>query len=158
MTRARDLAVRCAPWRTVAASLVALVLGCSNQPPTYPVSGRVAFGDGEPVDSGTIEFRSVELGLNARGKIGRDGSYKLTTFRPHDGAVVGEHRVIVAQHLVVETARPVEYGGTGHAHTPHRVVDRRYASYRDSPLACCVSDQRDNVINLAVESPSEEKP
>ena len=140
------------------ATYIGLVVGCSNLPPTYTVSGRVAFGDGAPVDSGTIEFRSVEHGLNARGKISPDGAYELTTFRPGDGAVAGEHQVIVVQHLVVETARPVQHGGTGHAHKPHRVVDRHYASYQDTPLACSVSSQADNVINLEVESPPKETP
>ena len=146
----------------LAACLVAgqaiLTAGCSNQPPTYPVSGQVTFSDGEPVDSGTIEYRSDELGLNARGKISSDGSYQLTTFRPGDGAVAGDHKVVIVQHIVVETPRPVEHGGSGHAHKPHRAVDRSFANYRETPLVGSVSDRDENVIDLVVESRSESMP
>lgn len=138
------------------AALLAFFLGCSNQPPTYPVVGRVTFSDGEPVNSGTVEFLSAEHDLNARGKIKSDGSYVLSTFRPNDGAVAGRHRIIVVQHIIVETARPVKHGGSGHAHKPHRVVDRRYASYRNSTLSSLVSDRGSNVIDLEVESPPQE--
>jgi hypothetical protein len=68
--------------------------GCEpSYPETAPVSGKVTLG-GEPVSGGEIQFFPDE-GIMATGRIESDGTYRLTTFQPDDGAVIGEHRVAV---------------------------------------------------------------
>ena len=69
----------CALGRWILAGcLLGQALGCSSDRlPTYPVTGRVVFTNGDPVKTGLIEFRSVEHGLNARADIARDGSFRL---------------------------------------------------------------------------------
>ena len=70
--------------------------GCgANGPQVQPVSGDVVFQDGVALQGGLIEFSTVEPPMTAQGKIGPDGKFRLTTVREGDGAVAGEHRVIV---------------------------------------------------------------
>ena len=57
-----------------------------------PVKGSVLF-KGKPLAGGSIRFEPVDGGREAAGAIGPDGSFSLSTFQNHDGAVVGLHRV-----------------------------------------------------------------
>jgi hypothetical protein len=106
--------------RAVGATLgLAVVLGCGDDTglgKRYPVSGSVTY-KGEPVKAGRITFipASKENQREASGTI-QDGSYKLTTASPDDGALPGEYKVtVVSQQVddtkVVETI--TKYGGGG---------------------------------------------
>jgi hypothetical protein len=57
------------------------------------VSG-VVYLDDKPLATGTVQFYPQQ-GQPARGLIGADGSYSLTTYVPDDGALLGHHRVTV---------------------------------------------------------------
>ncbi|MBM4004576.1 MAG: carboxypeptidase regulatory-like domain-containing protein [Planctomycetes bacterium] len=107
--------------------LLLSLTGCSNPLRTYPVSGKVVFDDGSPVRVGTIEFKSMDHQVQARGTIERDGSYHLTTFQENDGAVAGRHRVVVVQMIVVEDAPGIKVGKRG-------VVHPKFNSYSTSGL------------------------
>jgi hypothetical protein len=143
-------------WILVAG--IALILaglpGCSPSWKTYPVQGRVTFPDGTPLTHGTVEFESQNpsaKGLNARGEIKRDGSYRLTTFKDGDGAIEGAHRVIVVvppQFLSQNMAGP----------PPRLVIDPRFQSYASSGLTCTIVPG-DNNYPIRVEKPAgESKP
>ena len=76
-----------------------MIAGCgggSDQKPTAKVKGKVTF-NGQPVVGGNITFSPVAVGKDpgksGSGTIGADGSYTMTTYEQHDGAVVGKHRV-----------------------------------------------------------------
>ena len=95
--------MRCVVSMTYAvlfAWIVVAAAGCGSAPaPTFPVEGTVTL-NGQPVQSGTVLFHSVEKtangqGYTARGNIDHGGHYRLTTFSPNDGAVAGQHRVAV---------------------------------------------------------------
>jgi hypothetical protein len=62
------------------------------------VSGKVAFDDGAPVTGGMLVFESKdkEPAVTARAEIQPDGSYRLGTHKPGDGAPAGVYRVLVA--------------------------------------------------------------
>ena len=73
-----------------------IVAGCQEPPPTletHRVTGMVQFRNGDPVQSGTIDFRSQRdqrLSMNA--EITEDGSFELTTLHENQnlpGAVAG---------------------------------------------------------------------
>lgn len=78
----------------VLASLALSVAGCGpSYPTTHPVSGTITY-QGQPVPQGTIVFYPEE-GRAAMSNIEADGSYRLTTFRPGDGALPGRHTVTI---------------------------------------------------------------
>jgi len=59
-----------------------------------PVKGVVLY-DGKPLSEGGVQFYPVGVGPMAAGRISKDGSFELTTANPGDGALVGEHIVVV---------------------------------------------------------------
>ncbi len=81
--------------------LALFVAGCGTR--TYPVEGVVQFAGGKPATvlaGGCVEFEALEgdegiKGVNARGDIQPDGSFRLKTARLGEGTVEGKHRAIV---------------------------------------------------------------
>lgn len=76
------------------------VLGCGadSGPPRAPVTGTVTH-DGSPVSGGSITFAPIgseqtEAGKPATGVVQSDGTFKLGTYKPGDGAVIGKHRIL----------------------------------------------------------------
>jgi hypothetical protein len=67
--------------------------------PTFPVAGKVLLPDGKPAEHATVVFhpvRAVGDGVvKPRGKVGPDGTFRLTTYDGDDGAPAGEYRVTV---------------------------------------------------------------
>jgi hypothetical protein len=75
--------------------------GCgSTAYETAPVHGKVAI-DGKPLFQGKVRFAPIAKGENTQvgkpafGDIQSDGTYRLTTFKADDGAVVGDHWVTI---------------------------------------------------------------
>ena len=65
-------------------------------PKVYPVKGKVLLANGEPVSGGIITFHpKTNLGAEASGEIGPDGSFQLTTIVKNDGALPGSYTVSV---------------------------------------------------------------
>ncbi len=87
---------------------------------------------------GTIETKSRDLGINARGKINSDGTFQLSTFNPMDGAVVGTHDCVVVQLVLAE-----ELTTTG---STFGVVDPKHNSYASSGLTIDVRPENNEVI------------
>jgi hypothetical protein len=106
---------------TVAAGVGAA--GCTGGANTpYPVRGTV-YLDGQPATElagGTVTFNSSELQKSASGPIEADGTYRLGSLKPGDGAVPGKYRVTVSPAEVPEggergrrrpAAKPVSFKG-----------------------------------------------
>jgi hypothetical protein len=68
--------------------------GSGDQAKTASVTGMVLY-KGEPVPMGTVMFTPVAGGPPATGEIQSDGSFVMQTYVAGDGAVIGEHSVIV---------------------------------------------------------------
>ena len=81
--------------RYLCAALPAVfLLGCSGSGfDIAPVSGTVTL-NGRPVTQGMVIF-TPEAGPQAAGQLGPGGRYTLTTLKPDDGAIVGEHSVAI---------------------------------------------------------------
>ena len=126
------------------------IVGCSaGHLPTYPTSGSVRFEDGDPVRLGTIEFYHPEHDVTARGTIDRNGRYELSTFQVNDGAIAGEHQVVVIQMLMPNPVVKRSPADASREHHHGRHVDKAYAGYATSSLTCNV-EQGDNVRNFTV--------
>jgi len=69
--------------------------GCGpTNPQTFPASGKVTYRDAT-LQSGEVRFMPEGGGQPASGKIQADGTFKLGTFAPDDGALPGKYKVLV---------------------------------------------------------------
>ena len=123
------------------ALLLILVCGCDKGLKTYPVSGTVHFSDGTPLEGGTIVFHSVESQVQARGNVLEDGTFRVGTESPRDGAVAGSHRVVIRA------------SWRGPSTPPERPVHSKYRSVSTTDLEYDVKTGR-NKFEIVVE-PSE---
>jgi hypothetical protein len=129
-----------------------LLIGCSNQLPTYPVRGRVEFAHaGGPVRLGTVELKSLEHGINARGEIEENGSFTLTTFKAGDGAVAGKHACVVVQFVMTEELTSQRGSLVG-------VIDPKYNSYTTSGLEIEIEPGKQNDIVITVDGILKKQP
>ncbi|MCI0455903.1 MAG: hypothetical protein L0Z62_02845 [Gemmataceae bacterium] len=80
----------------VAALLLSAIAGCGSG--LHPVRGKVTLDDGKPLTKGLVIFegKQGEKTVMARGVIQTDGSYRLSTHTPGDGAPPGKYRVLIA--------------------------------------------------------------
>ena len=127
------------------------LLGCGGSPATFPAGGRVTYADGAPLDGGAVEFRSLESKprVGARGVIQPDGTFRLTTYLPDDGAVPGNH-----QALVVPQRPPgdrwEELRSSGQIQTIHS----KYQRFDSSGLEFTVTpNPEENDFQIVVERP-----
>ena len=80
------------------------LLGCSgSNPSTYPLSGSVTL-DGEPLEGAAIMLKPVDGGSNGYGVTDAAGHFEITTYRQGDGALPGDHQVIVSLKKTVQPA------------------------------------------------------
>ena len=71
-----------------------LLLGCKSELELVPVRGQVLFR-GKPLEFGSVMFQPAGSGPLARGTIGPDGTFVLSTESPADGVRPGPCRVRV---------------------------------------------------------------
>jgi hypothetical protein len=84
-----------APWILLLA-LSAGLAGCGGQGKPVKVEGVVTL-DGKPFPGATVTFFPAEgNGRSASGLSEEDGSFRLTTFKPDDGALPGEYKITVS--------------------------------------------------------------
>lgn len=80
------------------------LLGCSNH---VQLSGRVTYSDDKtPLEAGTVIFQTETF--FARGDIGADGKYILSTQKTNDGLPPGKYQVFVNSAYRYEASSGVE--------------------------------------------------
>jgi hypothetical protein len=87
------------PWVCVCVATLLLAPGCgkSDRPVMGSVEGVVTYA-GQPLAGATVSFIPETAGDRAAGGTTDDsGRYRLTTFDPNDGAIVGKYRVTVTK-------------------------------------------------------------
>jgi hypothetical protein len=133
----------------LAGLLPLLLAGCGSRSlPTYRAGGKVVFPDGKPLGGGWVWFESVQGAQipGSRGQIQLDGSFQLTTYRPNDGAVEGEHRALV-------TPPPPE-GGLKQLKLVTMLINPRFSQFETSGLKFAVTrDPARNQFTIEVERP-----
>jgi hypothetical protein len=120
--------------------IVLATLGCSSSGP--PPSGIVRFDDGQPVQSGSVEFRSLDSGERYAGRIASDGSFELQDKDGKPSLPPGEYEAVVVQIVITE-----DLAAESHEHG--RTVPRQYADYYTSDLR--IANQADRTAPLVVE-------
>lgn len=89
------MAVSCRLRIRLALAVALAASGCGRRlPPTAPVSGTITI-QGRAVAGAAVSFVNDSAPRFAIGRTDAEGRYTLTTFTPGDGAVLGEHRVVV---------------------------------------------------------------
>ena len=125
--------------------LMALLMlpGCGkdNRPERFPVTGTVKLNDGRPLVGGTVVFRSVETGQRSRARVESDGTYHLSTFERHDGALAGKHQVLVLP-LIDRIDGP-----------PSMPVHRKLQRFETSELEFEVTAEGSNAFDIEVFPP-----
>ncbi len=81
-----------------AALLLLTTGGCGESRPTpYPATVTITYAATKPVPGAQVVLMSAEGNVSVRGSAREDGSCSLTTYQPNDGALLGKHKVLVAQ-------------------------------------------------------------
>lgn len=130
-------------WATLA--LTAFLGGCGSG--IYPVEGKVVWKDGKPATElagSSVIFDLPEKQTGAIGIIQPDGSFRLTTAQPNDGALAGDYKV-----MVVEAGRKPRGGPDPTELAPGR-MDSRFADPSTTDLTATVKPGV-NQITLTVE-------
>jgi len=93
-----------------------------------------------------VMLESISHNVAAGGRTNTVGEFVLTTYRPNDGAVVGEHRVRLDKPAITG------YDGNG---TPIEVamMPAEYADFATSGLTVTVSEKGKNEITFEVDPP-----
>ena len=124
---------------------LASFVGCSDgRLKAYPAKGKVVFKTGSPVHVGTVELKSREHGVQARGAIDKDGNFTLTTYVDGDGAIAGAHDCVVVQFVMTEELADFKPSAVG-------VVHPRFASYSTSGLSVEIKADQVNELKVEVE-------
>ena len=90
---------------------VALCSGCGPGADLAPVTGVVRI-DGQPYPDGKVIFNpvadpeSIVAGRSAVGRLDAEGRFELGTYRPADGALIGEHTVTLFRAADDSATRP----------------------------------------------------
>lgn len=120
--------------------IILMTIGCSTSGP--PSLGMVRFDDGQPVQSGSVEFRSLDNGQRFASRISSDGSFELQDQNGNRSFPPGDYEVVVVQIVLIEDL-------AAQAHEHGRTVPRQYADYYTSGLQ--FSNQGDRTDPIVVE-------
>jgi hypothetical protein len=118
-----------------------LLSGCGSG--LYPVEGQIFWKDGKPateLQRGYVVFDLPEKQTSARGTIQADGTFKLSTRTPDDGAFPGEYKV-----LVVEVGRKTLGGPDASAIAPG-AMDIKYSDPSTTDLRVTLEPKPNKVV------------
>jgi hypothetical protein len=110
---------------------------------TIPVHGKVVAADGSPVRGGQITFHPKDPTKGeARGSIGKDGSFELGTYGVKDGAMPGSYTVSV---------EPMVYDQQGNMRPdPSLRIPPRFADAKASGLTAEVQDGDQSELTIVL--------
>jgi hypothetical protein len=112
-----------------------------------PVDGQVVWKDGshaKELSGSLVTFQCDAKRSSATGVIQPDGSFKMMTLKPGDGAAIGEHTV-----LVMEVGRVPQGGPDGTNLAPSK-IDSKYSTPGTSGLTASIKPGQ-NKITLTVD-------
>ena len=146
--------------RLIVALPLLFIVGCgpAGQVRVYPVKGKVTFNGKPMAGGGAISFVPLvnQKGKTAGGEIKPDGTYEMSTYKPGDGSMVGEFRVVINQVVYQEPGQVAD--GSGRASAPVATVPESeripvvYADSLQSPLTAKV-EAKPNAIDIDLKRP-----
>jgi hypothetical protein len=130
------------------ALLGVVLIGCGGKGAT-PVRGVITL-EGTPVAGATVLFMADDQDGRrpASGFTSSDGTFQLTTYKPNDGALPGEYRVLIqkteaakdpgaAERSAQERAK-VKIEGRSPRKPRQPILPEAYARFDTTPLRCTV--------------------
>ena len=123
-----------------------MLAGCGGSGP-YPVEGVVVWEDGTPAKelvNAIVIFDLPAKQTKAQGNVQADGTFRLTTTKPNDGALPGEYKV-----MIIEVGRKALGGPDGSAIAPGH-MDSRYSDPSTTDLMATVEQRKDNKVTLKI--------
>jgi hypothetical protein len=127
---------------------VLTLAGCGGAPKMMPVTGKVVY-NGQPLRFGSVTFQPPS-GQPARGEIQPNGTFKLSTFRPNDGAVVGTHKVRITCY---ESQNPSTVKSPGEQSLGKLLIPRNYTLFDQSGLTAHVRPNRSEDLVFELTGP-----
>lgn len=125
----------------ILAALLVAVTGCGPSRGVVPVTGVAKLDDGTPVPRGLVFF--VGNGVDgARGHIAPDGTFRLGTFTPTDGAKPGTYTAYVVGATEEDTRSQDEMSTKP---PPPSLVHRKYDAAATSDLRVEVKPPKNHV-------------
>jgi hypothetical protein len=120
----------------------------------FPVSGRVTY-NGQPLKTGSVNFypEDPNTARPAVGEIQEDGSYRLTTQTPGDGAMGGKYKVAISAYEVDTSKTAPPTGGVPDqaavAQAPRKsLIPIKYSGTDESGLTATVGPKSTNTFNF----------
>lgn len=140
----------------IAGLLPLVVAGCraNKHPELRRVAGQVVYQD-QPVADATVAFYHKDSARPATGTTAADGSFYLTSFEDNDGALPGEHTVVVTK--TVAPADDTQFSMDDAVTAPRArgktqsLLPPGYASVKTSPLRVTVTDAGPNDFKIELE-------
>jgi hypothetical protein len=122
---------RSAGWRFGMAICCLLAAGCGRGVSLVPVAGRVTL-DGSPLETGAVMIQP-KAGPAAQAKIAADGTFRLGTFKPGDGAIPG------AATVRVTCRKELTQPGVETAYGPS-MIPEKYTQFDTSGITVDITD------------------
>ena len=129
--------------RFVAAAFVAVAVAGCGQSETVPVTGTVTM-NGQPGTEAEVIF-TPSKGRVASGTTDAAGRFSLSTNKPGDGAVPGDHKVTVVEYYPPGKPPPMTSGG------PPSRFPQKYAESSQSPFQAKVERGAKNDFTFDME-------
>ena len=122
--------------RLIPLVLLCVLVGCGSDRQMAKVAGTVKLPDGTPVTSGTVEFETVDQKppVTATGEINEAGEFKLGTWTPDDGVLIGKHRAVVVADFEIGT------GAERPNLIPQSKVHSKYREFETSGLEFTIEE------------------
>ena len=142
--------------RCLAMAAIALLAGGCDQGPEMAPAGGTVYYNNEPLPYGSVMFQPAR-GQPATGQIQPDGTFKMSSFEPGDGATVGPNKVRVncySSQSPGEKAKPV----IGERSIGALLIPRKYTSFYTSGLTADVQSGDNEPYVFRLEGPKKKFP
>ena len=135
-----------------------LLFGCSQNehPELRQVKGTILY-NGDPVGEAAVAFYNDKSLRLAAGRTDADGKFYLTSFNNNDGALPGEHVVVVSktESSAAEEAPKLSMDEAANVRQPkprivRKLLPAKYASVDTSPLKVTVEADQPNDVTLVL--------